>query len=140
MAPAGLKNFFLMWTGEVLAHKPALLVAVSSADGGSFPIAELRMSSYKNNRVCYIPDHLIIRNVEQVLNPEPEDNVESADTYFRQRIAYTLGVFASTAGPFAVSAKTAPSIWKPGLAACNQAASRRKGKSGGNSSSRATGR
>ena len=54
MAPAGLKNFFLMWTaGGELAHKPALIVTVSTADGGSYPIAELRMSSYKNSRICY---------------------------------------------------------------------------------------
>ncbi|KKL44680.1 hypothetical protein LCGC14_2363270, partial [marine sediment metagenome] len=43
MAPAGLKNFFLMWGNGELAHKPALIVSVSSADGGSYPVAELRM-------------------------------------------------------------------------------------------------
>ena len=35
MVPAGLKNFFLIWTGGgELAHKPALIVTVSVADGG----------------------------------------------------------------------------------------------------------
>jgi NAD(P)H-dependent FMN reductase len=34
MVPSGLKNFFLMWTaGGELAHKPALIVTVSVADG-----------------------------------------------------------------------------------------------------------
>ncbi|MCK5917152.1 MAG: NAD(P)H-dependent oxidoreductase [Cocleimonas sp.] len=89
--PAGLKNFFLMWKHE-LSHKPALIVSVSSVDGGSYLVAELRMSSYKNNRICYIPEHLIIRNVESVLNEKAEDNDESADGYFRERIDWTLGI------------------------------------------------
>ena len=87
--PAGLKNFFLMWKHEV-SHKPALIVAVSSADGGSYPVAELRMSSYKNNRLCYMPEHLIIRNVESVLNERAEDNNTNADAYFRERIEWVL--------------------------------------------------
>jgi len=87
--PAGLKNFFLMWKHE-LSHKPALIVAVSSADGGSYPIAELRMSSYKNNRLCYMPEHLIIRSVESVLNENPEDNNKETDAYFRERIEWVL--------------------------------------------------
>ena len=91
--PAALKNFFLMWKHE-LSHKPALIVAVSSADGGSYPVAELRMSSYKNNRLCYIPEHLILRNVESILNNN-EENTETnadADSYFRERILWTLGI------------------------------------------------
>lgn len=87
--PAALKNFFLMWKHEV-SHKPALIVAVSSVDGGSYPVAELRMSSYKNNRICYLPEHLIIRNVESVLNKNTEDNNTETDSYFRDRINWVL--------------------------------------------------
>lgn len=90
--PAALKNFFLMWGKGELAHKPAMLVAVSSADGGAYPIAELRMSSYKNNRICYIPEQTIIRNVESVLNDKPEDNNTDADNYFRDRIRFNLTI------------------------------------------------
>ncbi len=92
--PAGLKNFFLMWTSKnaELAHKPALIVTVSSADGGAYPVAELRMSSYKNSRICYLPEHVIIRNVESVLNDDPDANNESADSYFRARIDYALAL------------------------------------------------
>ncbi|MCK5902666.1 MAG: NAD(P)H-dependent oxidoreductase [Cocleimonas sp.] len=90
-APAGLKNFFLMWKTE-LSHKPALLVSVSSVDGGAYPIAELRMSSYKNNRLCYIPEQVIVRHVESVLNDNPDDNNPETDHYFRQRITWTLGI------------------------------------------------
>jgi NAD(P)H-dependent FMN reductase len=91
MAPAGLKNFFLMWTaGGELAHKPALIVTVSVADGGSFPVAELRMSSYKNSRICYLPEHLIIRYVDTVFNDDPAQNKPSAQEYFEDRLTYCL--------------------------------------------------
>ena len=90
--PSGLKNFFLLFSRFELGHKPALIVGVSSSDGGSYPVAELRMSSYKNNRICYMPDHLILRHVESILNDNPMDNDESADSYFRERIDWTLDV------------------------------------------------
>ena len=92
--PAGLKNFFLLFNRFELGHKPALIVTVSSADGGAYPVAELRMSSYKNNRICYIPEHVIVRNVEQVLNANEADNDTGADGYFRERISWALGILA----------------------------------------------
>jgi NAD(P)H-dependent FMN reductase len=88
MVPAGLKNFFLMWGNGELAHKPALIVTVSSGDGGSYPVAELRMSSYKNNRICFLPEHLIIRNVESVFNENEIDNNSSSQEYFENRLDY----------------------------------------------------
>ena len=90
--PAGLKNFFLMFNRFQLGHKPALIITVSSADGGAYPVAELRMSSYKNNRICYLPEHVILRNVESILNDDAKDNDESADGYFRERIDWALGI------------------------------------------------
>ena len=90
MVPAGLKNFFLMWGKGELAHKPALIVTVSSGDGGSYPVAELRMSSYKNNRICFLPEHLIIRNVESVFNDNEMDNNSSSQEYFENRLDYCL--------------------------------------------------
>lgn len=95
--PAGLKNFFLLWGNGELAHKPALIVAVSSSDGGAYPVAELRMSSYKNNRICYIPEQLIVRNVESVLNADESKNNPSADHYFRERIIYAGGILSAYA-------------------------------------------
>ncbi len=88
--PSGLKNFFLLFSRYELGHKPALIVGVSSADGGAYPVAELRMSSYKNNRICYLPEHLILRHVENILNDNPIENDESADGYFRERIDWSL--------------------------------------------------
>lgn len=95
--PAGLKNFFLLWGAGELAHKPALIVAVSSSDGGAYPVAELRMSSYKNNRICYIPEQLIVRNVESVLNADPTKNKPESDNYFRERIVYAGGILCAYA-------------------------------------------
>lgn len=119
MAPAGLKNFFLMWTaGGELAHKPALIVTVSTADGGSFPIAELRMSSYKNSRICYLPEHLIIRYVDTVFNENPEHNKPDAQEYFDRRLAYCLEMLREYALAFTQireSGKTSLEIYTSGM-------------------------
>jgi len=90
--PAGLKNFFLIFGRNELGNKPAKIVSISSADGGAYPVAELRMSSYKNSRLCYIPEQMVIRNVEKVLNENAADNNESADSYFRERIVWSLNI------------------------------------------------
>ena len=90
MAAPAIKNFFIYASKAQLAHKPGLLVGVSAGVGGAYPISELRASSYKNCRLCYLPEHLIVRDVEHVLNlPEPSSE---ADQYLRERIDYTLGL------------------------------------------------
>lgn len=92
MVPAGLKNFFLMFPGSgELAHKPALIISVSGgAGGGAFPIAELRMSSYKNSRIAYLPEHLIVRNAGEVFNTNADDNDASKHDYLNARLTYCL--------------------------------------------------
>lgn len=90
--PAGLKNFFLLFNKFDLGHKPALIVAVSSGAGGAYPVAELRMSSYKNNRLCYIPEHMIIREVEKVFNPNSQDNDERSDGFYKERLNWCLEI------------------------------------------------
>lgn len=90
MVPAALKNLFLLSTGGQLAHKPGLIVTVSSSLGGAYPVAELRMSSYKNTRLCYIPEQIVLRGVNGLLHgdaPASED-----DAYLRGRIDYALGL------------------------------------------------
>lgn len=95
MVPAALKNFFLC-CGRELAHKPALIVAVSAGQGGSYPVAELRMSSYKNTRVCFIPEHVIVRDAHNVMNgPEP---ASEADRKIRARMDYALKLLVEYAG------------------------------------------
>ena len=100
--PAGLKNFFLMFNRFELGHKPALIITVSSGDGGAYPVAELRMSSYKNNRLCYIPEQLVLRNIEKILNEKAEDNDTDADSYFKERISWEVGILHG----YAVALKT----------------------------------
>ncbi len=106
--PAGLKNFFLLFSRFELGHKPALITAVSSGDGGSYPVAELRMSSYKNNRLCYIPEQLILRNVETILNDDPAANNDEADSYFRERISWTLELLQGYARALKTLRETTP--------------------------------
>lgn len=98
--PAGLKNFFLLCSKKELGHKPALIVTVSNGDGGAYPVAELRMSSYKNNRICYVPEHVIIRKVEKVLNDNPDDNDPRSDKYYRERLTWVLGILKEYAVAF----------------------------------------
>jgi NAD(P)H-dependent FMN reductase len=93
MASAAVKNFFLCIGAAEVGHKPGLLVGVSAGTGGTMPIAELRMSSYKNCRINYIPEHLVVRNAARVLNYKPEDNDAKDDAYIRPRIDFALGVF-----------------------------------------------
>lgn len=92
--PAGLKNFFLLFGKNELAHKPALIVSVSAGDGGAYPVAELRMSSYKNSRLCYIPEQVIIRHVESILNDNETDNDTRSDPYIRERLQWSLKILA----------------------------------------------
>jgi NAD(P)H-dependent FMN reductase len=90
--PAGLKNFFLLFGKNELGHKPALIITVSAGDGGAYPVAELRMSSYKNSRLCYIPEQVIVRHVEEVLNEDATENNDVSDAYYRGRIPWALKI------------------------------------------------
>jgi hypothetical protein len=93
MAAPALKNFFLFCGGDLIAHKPSLLVAVtSSLTNGSYPITELRGSSYKNSKQLYIPDHVVVRDAEKVLNEETASG--PADELVRTRLAYSLSTLA----------------------------------------------
>lgn len=65
MASPAAKNFFLFCQDHELDHKPGLIITVSAGLGGSYPVAELRMSSYKNTFLNWIPEHVILRNVEK---------------------------------------------------------------------------
>jgi NAD(P)H-dependent FMN reductase len=92
MVPAGLKNFFLLASAKELGHKPAMIIAVSSSTGGAYPVVELRTSSYKNTRICYIPEHVIIRDCTKVLHGDKPQS--DADEYIRKRMTYSLKLLA----------------------------------------------
>lgn len=93
MVTPALKNFFLLCSAGELAHKPGLIVGVSASINGAYPVAELRSSSYKNTKICYVPDHLIVRNVGKMLLDNVAEEDAKHDTTLRRRIDYTLGVF-----------------------------------------------
>lgn len=96
MVPSSLKNFFLLCDDYELAHKPALIIGVSAGRGGAYPVAELRMSSAKNNFLCYIPEHVVVRDVKNVLNDKSEGS-EKADVYLKKRINHALNILAQYA-------------------------------------------
>jgi len=89
MVPSKLKNLLLLASSNAMGNKPALIVSVSAGLAGSYPVNELRTSGYKNTKICYIPEHIIVRKVEESLNSEPNLNSEH-DTYIRSRIDYAL--------------------------------------------------
>jgi hypothetical protein len=90
-----LMNFLQYCSFDEMAHKPALLVGVSSGRGGAYPILQMRQYGYKNTRLLYIPEHLIVRGVEEVLNqPEAENK---SDNFIRERADYALDILLAYA-------------------------------------------
>jgi NAD(P)H-dependent FMN reductase len=91
MATPGVKNFLLNCTANEVGHKPGLIVTVSATRGGSYPVAELRMSGYKNNRLVWLPEHVIVHHVEENLNaPDGAANLAKEDATIRKRFRYAL--------------------------------------------------
>lgn len=91
MVPPGVKNFLLNCAADEIGHKPALIATVSATRGGSYPVAELRMSGYKNNRVVWIPEHVIFHNIESNLNaPDGAADLSKEDAFIRKRLRYAL--------------------------------------------------
>jgi NAD(P)H-dependent FMN reductase len=78
-------NFMNYCGVEDVAHKPALLVSVSSGRGGAFPINQMRQLGYKNNRIMYLPEHLIVRSVEKVMNQQLDLNLEQTPEVLNQQ-------------------------------------------------------
>ena len=87
MATPSAKNIFLLCGNGEFAHKPGLIVSISSGNGGAYPIAELRMSSYKNTHIMWIPENIIIRNVEEFNQGAHGDNIPE---WLDDRIDYVL--------------------------------------------------
>jgi len=90
MVPAGLKNFFIYCSPKEVGHKPALIATVSASRGGSYPVNELRISSYKNSRICYIPEHLIVRDAAGIFVGDKAASKD--DEFMRDRADFALRV------------------------------------------------
>jgi NAD(P)H-dependent FMN reductase len=95
MAPPALKNLLLLCKTE-LAHKPGLIVGVSASQGGTYPVVELRVTGFKNNRICWIPDHVILRNVSKILNETAAED-EAAEAAAKGRLEHALGLLVEYA-------------------------------------------
>ncbi len=98
MLPPALKNVFHLATKGEIANKPGLIISVSSGINGVYPITELRLNSFKNTYINYIPQHVIVRNVNTVLNPEAVET--ESDKLTRERIDYTLKILKVYAEAF----------------------------------------
>jgi NAD(P)H-dependent FMN reductase len=87
-----LKNLLMMADSCDTGHKPVLVVSVVNGISGAYPIAELRMNAFSNNKLVAIPDHLIIRNVEEILNDYEHQtkDITDRDQSIRNRIGYSL--------------------------------------------------
>jgi NAD(P)H-dependent FMN reductase len=105
--PPGLKNLLLFAGPKEVAHKPALIVAVSSGRGGSYPVNELRTSGYKNNRLLYIPEHVVVQDVNDVL--KGDSPAGERDAWIRKRIGFAVAIlleYAKALGPVRSSGLT----------------------------------
>ena len=89
MATPAAKNIFLLCGDGEFAHKPGLIVSVSSGNGGAYPISELRSSSYKNTHIMWIPENIIIRNVEEF---DPRAHGDNIPEWLEERMNYVLNL------------------------------------------------
>lgn len=93
MVPSKLTNFFLLCgNGSGLEHKPALAISVSAGVGGTYPITELRAFSAKNNRMVYMPEHLIIRTAGEMFLDEVKPEHATANSIVTERLTWLLGL------------------------------------------------
>ncbi len=90
MMSHGLLNL-MHYIGHQMADKPVMLVGVSSARGGSYPIAQMRLIGYKNNHYVITPESLIVQGVNDVFNNHSFGKKE-ADLYIKKRADYALRV------------------------------------------------
>lgn len=94
MATPAAKNIFLLCGNGEFAHKPGLIVSISSGTGGAYPISELRSSSYKNTHLMWIPENIIVRNVEEF---NPGNHGKNIPEWLDNRIDYVLKLFLTYA-------------------------------------------
>jgi len=102
MVPPALKNFLLLCGKAEVGHKPGMIVGVSGARNGAYPVAELRMSGTKNSSLVWIPEHLIVRDVQKAFQARNPDGSLPADddTYIRARAEYAIKMLAEYAKAF----------------------------------------
>jgi azobenzene reductase len=90
-SPSPSYSNFMLFLGQESNHKPVLIVTVSDTRGGAYPIIGVRAFGYKNTRINFIPEHIIVRNSKEVLNLE-QIIISTDDQYLRDRIAFALDI------------------------------------------------
>ena len=74
-----------------LAHKPVMLVGVSSGRGGKYPVMQMRTMGYKNNHYVISPESLVVQGVKDVFN-DLDMSEESSDYLLKARASYAIKI------------------------------------------------
>ncbi len=74
-----------------MAHKPVMLVGVSSGRGGSYPLAQMKQAGQKNRQFVISPESLIVGDVKNMLLTEVAET-GSPDELIRRRADYALKI------------------------------------------------
>lgn len=82
----GLINMML-YANDELAHKPVMMIGVSSGRGGTYPLVDMRLMGYKNRHYVIIPDNAIIQHVKEALL-----DGQIVDKIARDRVEYGMEV------------------------------------------------
>jgi NAD(P)H-dependent FMN reductase len=108
MVPPGLKNLFLYCTLKEVGHKPGLITTVSASRNGAYPVDELRISSYKNNRLCYIPEQIIVRDAANIFVGDTPSGKD--DEFLRDRADFALRILLDYAKALK-PVRANPALW-----------------------------
>lgn len=90
MLPPALVNIMHLAVKGEFANKPVLIVSVSSGINGAYPVVHLHQSG-KNSFANFIPHHVIVRDVNNVLN-DYSTVANEIDQSIRERLNHALQV------------------------------------------------
>ncbi len=88
---------FLHYVGMTMADKPVMAVGVSATyHGGHYPVEQMRMLGPKNKHYIVIPEHLVVMNVNDVMNTHDLEGEEN-DVFIKKRADYALSTLVEYA-------------------------------------------
>lgn len=90
MAPPSIINFLSYANGRELAHKPVLIMTVSSGTGGAYPLAELKAFGGKNRHYVLVPEHIVFRKVSDLFNAAQPNETNEFDQILHKRTDFAL--------------------------------------------------
>ncbi len=95
MASVALFNMFHYLDHE-LAHKPVMMVGVSSGRGGAYLMQQMRIMGPKNMHYVISPENIIVSHCKDMLNDQ-NFNDDAPDIYLKKRTDYALRVLTEYA-------------------------------------------